>query len=443
MVDIAQQTMQGFLGGRQMAMQEEERGYLMEERAKKSAREEAVAAKQARIQGYLGNKEMTPQAREEAVFGEDVDLGKQMRDFRTDQEAENANLNASDAAVMSQAIGTPDEQSAVIWFADQLQQRGAPQEQIQPIMQQYQNASPEERSQLIKQVTDGFMARGMGAKDFLATKGGGKSLPTSGLKNVNMADGTQQSFDITDIQGRSDYQEAIAAGGKDAPTRQETAGPGGFGISKKEIADLREAEISTKNAIATADDLMARMEENPDLLQTAAGAAQFASGLGSEIRTAARVAGVDIPPEITNIAAYEDTFAELGIKNKIAKGLAFDLALSYAAASGLGQGRALTDKDIRLAMQRIGAGGFDTPAARMAAIKDVQRVLGRNFRTRYETIRGEKYTGDLGLKTKTAPKGVNVPESVGGINTADMPDGEEIRGPDGTYIKEGGVWRKK
>ena len=185
------------------------------------------------------------------------------------------------------------------------------------------------------------------------------------------------------------------------PTRQEQGGPGSFGQTKKQYEDLTDVEISTKNAIATANDLMKKIDENPDLLQTSSGIAQFAAGVGSEIRTAARVAGVDIPDEITNIAAYEDTFAELGIENKIAKGMAFDLALSYAAASGLGTGKALTDKDIKLALQRIGAGGLDTPAARKAAIKDVQRVLARNFKTRYETITKKPYEGDLGVVKDT------------------------------------------
>lgn len=155
-----------------------------------------------------------------------------------------------------------------------------------------------------------------------------------------------------------------------AVQRVEEGKPGEFDLPKKERVKLKNDEVAVKQAIAAADSLLDKLEANPDVLQTAAKAAGALAGFSAEIESAARAFGVDIPAELKDEALYADTFEALGIEDAAARGAALDLALSYAAASGLGTGRALTDRDIERAFDRIGAGGLQTPEARKRVIED-------------------------------------------------------------------------
>lgn len=259
-----------------------------------------------------------------------------------------------------------------------------------------------------------------------------KAAPASGIKNVILPDGSQASFDLTDREERTAYKKSIEGGATPMPSRQEVGQAGDFNITKKEREQLRQAEVATKQAIASANDLLDKIENNPDVLQTVGALARTASGLASEIRGALRAAGVDIGQELMDLGAYEATFEELGIEDQKARGAAFDLALAYAAAGGLGKGKELSNRDIESALRRIGAGGLRSPATRRAVIEDVASVLDRNFRIRYETIRGKPYDGELGLRESSAPRRFdNIPT----INTEEefnkLPSGARFIGPDG------------
>ena len=101
----------------------------------------------------------------------------------------------------------------------------------------------------------------------------------------------------------------------------------------------------------------------------------------------------------------------------------FDLSLAYAGAIGLGEGRALTEKDVERALKRVGAGGMKTPKTRRALMQDVRKVVARNFKNTFEVWQGEKYTEDLGGRLKGDDAG-------GSLAVGDLVDGFEYVGGD-------------
>lgn len=394
MVDVAR----GFLSGLQAGQLQKQRGLNIEAMRKRMAAEKRKEEKEQQISGLLTRQVTGDREAERGLIGlgrEGVQAATLGRGYLAGvREEEQAQVTAQQEAAGRQvveavpyAMNVRDErewrQNAFPYLADAYIRSGGRPELVQQIDRLPMAEAQRVIGQMFNEALPKQTTRAPNVKTYQSKSEPGKTYTL----DVNNPE------DLAFI--RENQQDLIPA-----PTRQEAGAPGAFGPTKKEISGLRESEIATKQAIATSNDLLDKIEKNPDLLQSATSLAQVASGLGSEIRTAARVAGVDIPEEVTDIAAYEDTFDELGIENKVAKGLAFDLALAYAAASGLGSGRALTDRDIRLAMERIGAGGLDTPAARKAAIQGVQRVLDRNFRIRHETIAGTPYEGDLGVRTE-------------------------------------------
>lgn len=63
------------------------------------------------------------------------------------------------------------------------------------------------------------------------------------------------------------------------------------------------------------------------------------------------------------------------------------LALSYAATSGQGEGRSLTDKDIERALQRVGAGQDDSKTS-VRLLKLAMEDVDRSHRIKTEAMTG-------------------------------------------------------
>lgn len=393
----------GFLGGVAAARQEVAAGQLQQvrgldiERMRKEMRsKETQERKREQISGLLGQF-VGGEGDKKQVAGQLAGLGAPgvqalqtgTAYLQTQRAAEQQQATAEQKAAgeklvnaLPYAMNVTDEQEwrtqAFPYVADAFVQSGGDPELVRRL-----NTMPmNQAKQIMQQMFDDAKApKGGNFKTYQSKSDPGKTYTL----NMNNPD------DVAFLE--KNQADLISA-----PSRRVTGKPGEFGLTKKQGEELKESEIATKQAIATAGDILGKLAENPDLLSTASGVAQFVSGLGSEIRSAARIAGVDIPESVSNIANYEEVFDALPVMNKVTRGLVFDLALSYAAASGLGTGKALTDRDVARALERVGAGGFNTPLARVAAIKDVSRILARNFGIRYETLTGKAYEGDLGLK---------------------------------------------
>jgi hypothetical protein len=400
MANLTGTVLQGYDYGRGIALQEEDR-------ETRKAQEKREGSRKARLSGLLGsyargNKaalggiaEMGPEGINAAATLGKLDMAR----------VEQSKAKMKDSwRLMRNLPQEQQQQASQAMIAHAVQSGILTKEQANPISYMAQD----DNENFVKQM-DGWF--GIEAP---------KRSPVGGLKTLVMPDGTQEAFDVTNPEQRQGFMDAVSAGGKPAPSQQEVGKPGDFNLTKKQKGELLEAEIGTRQAIASANDILAKMDENPDAFQQVGSMASFVSGMSAEAVGIARAAGVDIPDTIYDLEQYEDSFTKLGVESDVAKGAIFDLALSYAAASGLGTGKALSDKDVKNAMRRVGAGGVSTPAGRRAMVEDVSRALARKFKIRYKVMsKGREFEGDLGAAEAVEAAAADVPPNGSRSTTAD------------------------
>ena len=244
-------------------------------------------------------------------------------------------------------------------------------------------------------------------------------LPAGGVVQLfNPQNDETAAVDMTDPKGRQRGLDLLESGWLEATDKSETAdSPGGFGKDKKAKRDFNALQVSTMNTIDTIDDAIGRLEANPDAFTQVADLSGLASGIATEVEAGFAAMGMGIPASVMDINSYSTTFEKLGIEGAQAQGVMFDLSLAYAGAIGLGEGRALTEKDVERALRRVGAGGMKTAKTRRALMQDVRKVVARNFKNTYEVWNdGEKYSGDLGGRlTGSESKGPAVGDVVDGF----------------------------
>lgn len=185
-----------------------------------------------------------------------------------------------------------------------------------------------------------------------------------------------------------------------APSRQEVGEEGAFGGDKTLMRGLAESEISTRNAIRQGYQLRDLLMEDPDALTVTARGLGLVQAMAHETEAAARVMGFKIPEGLNDASRYAETFEGLGIDNARARSLLTGLAYTAAAAKMNQTARALSDRDVKNALQILGA-GYVTPEARVAVLDMFLEDIAESFKVRRSVIMGpdaEPYRGDLGLR---------------------------------------------
>ena len=144
--------------------------------------------------------------------------------------------------------------------------------------------------------------------------------------------------------------------------------------------------------IADATNAIRFLEENPSSTTTVAKFAGVANSIVANARALAEtltITGSDSSAiGLLDTSSYSDTWEELGITNAENKSMLLGLALSYAASSGMGTARSLSDRDVTRALERVGAGQDDSRTViRLLelAMQDVDRSYG--IRTEAKTNR--------------------------------------------------------
>ena len=412
MADIAGSVLQGYSFGRGVALDEQDRAAAKAQSAREGDRKARLSGL---LSAYAGGNQ--------GVLGDIAGMGKEGLDA------------ASTIGKLQEArLAQSKDQMKLSW--EML--RGMPESEQPKAAQSFiahavqtNNLTKEQADKLSYAAEADYSAIAGAMDNYMGIKP--KTAPTGGMQTVVMPDGSQQAFDITNPKQREDYRIAISAGGKAPVTRQETGSAGDFNLTKKQGEELVEAEIGTRQAIASANDILKKMDASPEAFQQVGSMASFVSGMASEVAGIAKASGLEIPVDVMDITAYENDFTKLGVESDVAKGAMFDLALSYAAASGLGQGRALSDKDVRNAMKRIGAGGVSTPAGRRAMIEDVRDVLDRKFKIRYKTLTKKDFADDLGIA-----EAVKATENVKAAQK--YPEGTKATQGGVEYIYQNGSW---
>ena len=182
-----------------------------------------------------------------------------------------------------------------------------------------------------------------------------------------------------------------------APQQTEAGGVGEFeGRSKKEMADLRGAEVATRNAIRNTYRLQDLIKDDPDALTATGRGVSIARAMANEAEAVARTFGVEIPEGLNDAARYASTFETLGVDNARARGMLTNLAYTAAAANGQ-SGRSVSDRDVKRFLERIG-GGYMDPQARVAVLDDFVEEIAEGYKVRHSVVANEPYQGDLGLR---------------------------------------------
>lgn len=181
----------------------------------------------------------------------------------------------------------------------------------------------------------------------------------------------------TDLRGRLDKLQAGTSSTFDIRTR-----------TKKEAEELRAADIATRQSQATIQDIIERVEGNPELISAAGAISRGAETLASQIDGLAKLSGIDIDAS-RNVSDYTDilnSFEGEAIKSAEIQSAVVNLAFSAAASSGQ-TGRAVSDRDVERFMREIGA-STGSPETFVAVLKSFGERLQRNFDIRREVIAG-------------------------------------------------------
>jgi len=232
-------------------------------------------------------------------------------------------------------------------------------------------------------------------------------------------------------------------------TGQNITGTSEEVLGDTEARQLRDAEVATKQFLATTGDALSLLQDSPDINTFAGRFAGLVNDLQQEGKAVARALGKEFDENILDPTRYSDStesgvgFDELGIQNRRMQSIITSLAFQAAAASGQ-TGRSVSDRDVRRFIGEIGASAAD-PRAFAVVLRDVAERTARNFRLNYESRLGRSFEGDLGLENlrggsadarDAQASDEKVAETTPLISTPEeyeaLPSGLLYRHPDGT-----------
>ena len=143
----------------------------------------------------------------------------------------------------------------------------------------------------------------------------------------------------------------------------------------KSEVQLRQNRIATLQALNTSDRMINLVDRNPAAFTTGANLAGFVDTLGTATQSMLFALGIETALSEANPLDYPDEFwGPLINASDEGKQLAFVLALQLAAATGLGEGRALTDRDVQRAIRLVGT-DVQSPERVKATLRSNQRTL--------------------------------------------------------------------
>ena len=201
--------------------------------------------------------------------------------------------------------------------------------------------------------------------------------------------------------------EEIELGPNDRVSKASAAGSfeDVTGISDERRESLIDQEIATYNFVSTANTVLEQLEKTPDANTRVATLAGLADDLYAEGKAIMERFAPDVS---TNEDDYEslNLFGGLGTEGSRFKSAVFGLALQYAAASGLGSGRSLTDRDIDRAIRAIAADRAD-PTAIAAVINDKKLEVINQFKGAYRVTTKSQYEGEIDAFPAPEDQGVD------------------------------------
>lgn len=234
------------------------------------------------------------------------------------------------------------------------------------------------------------------AQNFLRTQMQGQKDPKAGnFKTYIDPEGNTHTMNMNNPEDVA-MVESHKDDWRPAPSRQETAGAGGFGSDsemKTVRGDILTSGDNTANLIAYVDDIQEIITENPDANALGGTLARIGGNLMADVKSTARLLGGDAQKDanrilIDNVGEYRGQLKEMGIAN--ARTQSAIIGLAYQAA--LQANQRVTDADFKAALKEIGASHSD-PEVFSTILDDYRdRAIGR-YESMYTSRRemfGEK-----------------------------------------------------
>ena len=163
------------------------------------------------------------------------------------------------------------------------------------------------------------------------------------------------------------------------------------GLTEQQKDNLLQQEIASANFVRSTNNVIDLLNEQEDINTFVASIAGTADDL---IQEGAAVFREMAPDVSTSIESYKGVFDGLGVESSRFQSAIFGLALQYAAASGLGSGRDLSERDVENAIRAIGSDRSD-PAAIIAVLNDKKKEIIDRYRGAYFYATKEEYQGNL------------------------------------------------
>ncbi len=212
-------------------------------------------------------------------------------------------------------------------------------------------------------------------------------MPDGTIQTV-MADPSGKFFDLQGGAIQIGPEERLIEG------TTLTGGVDDLGLSNTEATKMRDAEVATRSFMATANDALQLLNENPDINTFVASAAGTINNLQQEARALARNTGMEFDESLLDPSKHNATFDELGIRQAQMKSLITSLAYTQALANNP-DGR-VSNADLERAIQEVGGSAAD-PRAFAQTLMDVAQRTDRRFKIDYETRLKKPFEGDTGF----------------------------------------------
>jgi len=219
-------------------------------------------------------------------------------------------------------------------------------------------------------------------------KKGGIALFPDGPQNVNYNEktGRYQDYDGNEIPANVPVVSASIQALDPDPFKP-----------KKPIEELQVQEGSAIHFRRETDLLIDKIQKDPDAITAGATLARAIGSVMADARGIAGVMGITFDTSDTENRVVASSFDSL---KTVSAGLQTQFlthALAYAKAAGLGEGRALTDTDLKRALTAVGAGISDADQA-IAKLRETHRGISATYISKHKQVTGKdyKFEGEAG-----------------------------------------------
>ena len=178
-----------------------------------------------------------------------------------------------------------------------------------------------------------------------------------------------------------------------APTREETGKPGSFNTKKVEN-DMDVRVAATTNFIADLKDMRDLIEKNPDALTVVGTGARIAANVMSNIKPLEKVFDSRFDNEkLLEVEHYSNKFKQLGIDNAVLQSIIIGVAAQQAILNN--PRGVVSESDMKNAIEQTGA-SLQSAEGAIAVVNHLAQRAERMLKNEYKARLKKEFSGDLG-----------------------------------------------